>query len=77
MQILWFEGFEAWQWAKFETELDIREKIKWISGGQVIGSRIQVNVNAVLTACTANALTALSEASQTGAIQTDVESCSC
>ena len=38
----WLEGFEAWRRAKFETELDIREKIKRISGGRVIGSRIQV-----------------------------------
>ena len=37
----WFEGFEAWRRAKFETELDINEKISQILGGQGIGSRIQ------------------------------------
>ena len=37
----WFEGFEAWRRTKFETELDINEKISQILGGQGIGSRIQ------------------------------------
>ena len=38
----WFEGFEAWRRTKFETKLDINEKISQILGGQGIGSRIQV-----------------------------------
>ncbi len=37
----WFEGFEAWRRTKFETKLDIDEKISQILGGQGIGSRIQ------------------------------------
>lgn len=36
------EGFEAWRRAKFETNFGASGKMKRTSGGQVIGSRIQV-----------------------------------
>jgi len=40
--IVWFEGLDAWQQAKFATKSDLNEKFKRISGDRVIGSRIQV-----------------------------------
>ena len=41
----WFVQFGAWRRAKFEPGLNINEEITQISGGQEIGSRIQVEVN--------------------------------
>ena len=37
----WFEDSGAWRRTKFETKLNINEKIKRILAGRVIGSRIQ------------------------------------
>ena len=37
------EAFEAWRPTKFETKLDINEKIKRILDGKEIGSRIQAD----------------------------------
>jgi hypothetical protein len=38
----WFEEFGAWRRTKFETKLDITEKIRKVLDWLVVGSRIQV-----------------------------------
>jgi hypothetical protein len=45
---MWWSGeFGAWLRTKFESELDINEKIKRIMGWWRVGSRIQVRVSSL------------------------------
>jgi hypothetical protein len=44
----WFEEFGAWRRTKFETKLDITEKIRKVLDWLVVGSRIQVGVFEVI-----------------------------